>query len=89
MDRGAWWAAAHGVTKELGMTECVCVLVTQLCLTLHDLMDFPGVLEGEESACHADLSSVLGLGRSPRKGHGSALQHSCLESPHGQRSLAG
>ena len=21
MDRGAWWAAAHGVTKELDMTE--------------------------------------------------------------------
>ena len=21
MDRGAWWAAVHGVTKELDMTE--------------------------------------------------------------------
>ena len=21
MDRGAWWAAAHGVTKELDVTE--------------------------------------------------------------------
>ena len=23
MDRGAWWAAVHGVTKELDMTEWV------------------------------------------------------------------
>ena len=28
MDRGAWWAAAHGVTKESGMTEWVCVCVS-------------------------------------------------------------
>ena len=67
----------------------MCVLVTRLCSTLRDLMDFPGVSEGKESTCNAgDLSSIPGLGRSPRKGHGSALQHSCLESPHGQKSLA-
>ena len=30
-----------------------------------------------------------GLGRSPGKGHGNALQYSCLENPHGQRSLVG
>ena len=29
-----------------------------------------------------------GLGRSPGGGHGSPLQYSCLENPHGQRSLA-
>ena len=28
-----------------------------------------------------------GLGRSPGGGHGNALQYSCLENPHGQRSL--
>ena len=27
--------------------------------------------------------------RSPRGGHGNTLQYSCLENPHGQRSLAG
>ena len=31
----------------------------------------------------------LGLGRSPGGGHGNPLQYSCLENPHGQRSLAG
>ena len=29
------------------------------------------------------------LGRYPGEGHGNPLQNSCLESPHGQRSLAG
>ena len=32
---------------------------------------------------------ILELGRSPGGGHGKPLQHSCLENPHGQRSLAG
>ena len=35
-----------------------------------------------------DAGSIPGLGRSPG-GHGSPLQYSCLENPHGQRSLAG
>ena len=30
-----------------------------------------------------------GLGRCPEGGHGNPLQYSCLENPHGQRSLAG
>ena len=29
------------------------------------------------------------LGRSPGGGHGNPPQYSCLENPHGQRSLAG
>ena len=28
-------------------------------------------------------------GRSPGGGHGNPLQYSCLENPHGQRSLVG
>ena len=36
-----------------------------------------------------DLASILELGRSPGGGHGSPFQYSCLENPHGQRSLAG
>ena len=50
----------------------------------------PGGSEGKESACDAgDPGSILGLGRSPGGGHGNPLQCSCLENPHGQRSLAG
>ena len=41
---------------------------------------------GKESACSAaDLGSIPELGR----GHGNPLQYSCLENPHGQKSLAG
>ena len=53
-------------------------------------MGFSGGSDGKESACNVgDLGSILGLGRSPGGGHGSPLQYSCLENPHGQRSLEG
>ena len=53
-------------------------------------LDFPGGSVGKESTCSAgDLGSIPGLGRSPGGGHGHPLQYSCLENPHGQRSLAG
>ena len=46
--------------------------------------------DGKESAYNVgDLSLILGLGRSPGGGHGSPLQYSYLENPHGQRTLAG
>ena len=51
---------------------------------------FPGGWDGKESTCNVgDLGSIPGLGRPPGGGHGSPLQYSCLENPHGQRSLAG
>ena len=51
---------------------------------------FSSGLDGEESACNVgDLGSIPGLGRSPGGEHGNPLQFSCLETPHGQRSLAG
>ena len=53
-------------------------------------MGFPGGSDSKESTCNAgDLGSVPGLGRSPGGAHGNPLQYSCLENPHGQRSLAG
>ena len=51
---------------------------------------FPGGSEAEKSAYNVgDLGSIPGLGRSPGGGHGNPLQYSCLENPHGQRSLVG
>ena len=51
---------------------------------------FPDGSDGKESACNVrDLGSIPGLGRSPGAGTGYPLQDSCLENPHGQRSLAG
>ena len=46
--------------------------------------------EGEEPTCHAgDPGLIRRLRRSLGGGHGDPLQYSCLETPHGQRSLAG
>ena len=51
---------------------------------------FHGVSDGKESTCNVgDLGLIPGLGRSPGEGNGYPLQYSCLENPHGQRSLAG
>ena len=36
-----------------------------------------------------DVDSIPESGRSSRGGNGNPLQYSCLENPHGQRSLAG
>ena len=35
------------------------------------------------------MGSILGWGRSPGGGHGNPLHYSCLEKPHGERSLVG
>ena len=35
------------------------------------------------------MDQILGLGSSPGGGHDNPLQYSCLEDPHGWRSLAG
>ena len=53
-------------------------------------LGFPGASDGKESARNAgDLGSTPGLGRCSGGGHGNPLQYSCLENPHGQRSLVG
>ena len=51
---------------------------------------FSGGSDGKETAHSAGhLGLIPGLGRSPGGGHGNPHQYSFLESPHGQRNLAG
>ena len=58
------------------------------CSNTYSTSGFPGGSDSKESACDdGDLGLILGLGRS--SGGGNPLQYSCLENPHGQRSLAG
>ena len=60
----------------------------QNCDYLTVLIDFSGSSDGKESSCNAgDLGLIPGLGRSHGGGHGNPLQYSCLENPHGQRSM--
>ena len=54
------------------------------------MLGFLGGSHGKESAWNVgDLGSISGSERSPGGGHGTPLQYSCLENPHGQRSLVG
>ena len=51
-------------------------------------MGFPDSSASKESACNAgDPGLIPRLGKCPGGGHGKPLQYSCLENPHGQRSL--
>ena len=53
-------------------------------------MGFPGGSDGKESTYNVgNLGSIPRLGRNPGEGNSNPLQYSCLENPHGQRSLAG
>ena len=60
---------------------------------LFPLLGFLGGSVGKESTCSEqdtdEGGSIPQLGRYPGGGHGSPLQYSCLENPHGQRSLVG
>ena len=53
-------------------------------------LGFLGGSDGKEFTCNSGgLGSIPGLERFPGGGHGNPLQYSCLENPHGQRSLMG
>ena len=48
------------------------------------------LFSGKKATCNAgEMGPVPGLGRSPGDGNGNPLQYSCLENPHGWRSLVG
>ena len=70
MDRGAWQATVHGVTKSR----------TQLSnFTLP--LGFPGDSAGKESIYNVgDLGLIPELGRSPGEGTSYPLQYSSLEN---------
>ena len=50
------------------------------------LQDFTS---NESTSSAGDMGLIPGLGRSLGGGNGNPLQYSCLENPHGQRSLVG
>ena len=59
----------------------------------HTIQGFPGGAMVKNLLANAgdagDKGSIPGLGSSPGGGRGNPLQYSCLENPHGQKSLVG
>ena len=53
---------------------------SQVVLVVKNLLTNAGVIR--------DMGLITVSGRSPGGGHGNLLHYSCLENPHGQRSLA-
>ena len=75
IDRGAWQATVHGVTK--GQTR-----LKRLSSSSSRIHSFPGGSAGKEPTCNAgDPGLVPGSGRSAGEGIGYPLQYSCLENP--------
>ncbi|KAB0372300.1 hypothetical protein FD755_016092, partial [Muntiacus reevesi] len=80
---------------------CECILISmQLCHMCSFVLGFPDgtsvyltsyLLKDIQflSRDIRDAGSIPSLGRSPGGGHCNPFQHSCLENPQGQRSLAG
>ena len=59
-----------------------------LCMHIQVHMEFPGVLNGKESTCHAgDQGSIPGLRRPPGDENGNPVQHHCLENSMGRGTL--
>ena len=66
--------------------------LTDVKLLYNVLLGYPGATSGKDLPANVghitDMGSIPGSGRSPRGGHGSPLQYSCLEDPYGQRKMA-
>ena len=79
IDRGAWWATVHGVTKSWARLSDY-RFTSQTLSTLQD--DFPGGTIGKEFSCqcrrHRDMGLIPRSGRFSGKGNGNTLQYSCL-----------
>ena len=96
MDRGAWWATVHGVTKSQTQLSNFTFIPKIQCLpwlpapTHHHNHHRSNIILGswahnsisKESACNAGhLSLIPGSGRSPGEGNGNPPHYSCLENP--------
>ena len=87
--RNSWsWHAPSEKASFLKISFLEEYLTSNALWILNCRMSFPGGSNGKELACSAgDLRLSPAFGRSPEGGHGNPLQYSCLENPHGQRSL--
>ena len=91
MDRGVLWATVHGVTKSPTWLSDWTELNWIPFFAFYCYLYWASLVAQMVKNLPARQETWVwsGLRRSPRGGHGNPLQYSCLENPHGQRSLAG
>ena len=86
MDRGAWWAMVHRVTKSWTWLSDFHFPLFK------EKMGFQGGSGDKEPTCQSRrqkrCGSIPGLGGTLGGGRGNPLQYSCLENSHRQRSPA-
>ena len=81
MDREAWWAIVHRVTKSWTDSWVGKICWRRNRLPTPVFLGFPCGSAGKESACNLrDLGLILGLGRSLGEGKGYPLLYSGLEN---------
>ena len=79
MDREAWRATVHKVTKSRTQPSDFTTITTT---TIYNQLTFLGGSEVKASAWNVgDPGSILGLGRSPGEENCNPHQYSCLENP--------
>ena len=82
LDREAWHAAIHGVTKSwtqlCDWTELI-LLKTPYIKVKYSHYVWQLIVYVSYNA--GDLGSIPGSGRSPGEGNGNPLQYSCMENP--------
>ena len=79
MDRGVWWATAHGVAR---VGQALVTKRQPFIWVFSSSWDFSDGSDSKASAYNAgDLGWIPGLGRSPGEGNGNLFQYSCLENP--------
>ena len=70
---------------EFGISRSKLLYTEWASLVAQQVKNLPAM---QETPCNAgDLSSIVGLERSPGEGNGNPLQYACLEKFRGQRSL--
>ena len=91
MDREAWRATIHGVAKSWTWLSDWTELNWIPFFAFYCYLYWASLVAQMVKNLPARQETWVwsGLRRSPRGGHGNPLQYSCLENPHGQRSLAG
>ena len=77
------WLSFMEASLKLPHNLFICIVEEKYCLPYHRVSQMALVVKNPPANAGdvRDTGSILGLGRSPGRGHGNFLQYSCLENP--------